>query len=172
MLEVHILAINLMSNFRYHHVQTICFLPPLFGSVYYIHNHSNVSLETLRTMFSGYPIVCTTPTMTEVCIECNKKDELRDFRDVVFDIFRMLLESGDERNNDKVFICITTLSIIADILLKQREDCILTRSKVKQINNFKEEIITSLKPRILNEAYLNHTFVYYFNEVRNKIVNL
>ena len=112
-----------MSNFRYEHIQTICFLPPLFGGVYYIHNHSTVSLETLRTMFTGCTILSTTPIMTKVCIECSINDELREYKNLVFDLFCLLLASRDKRNNDKVYIYIyTTLSYyIANILLSERE---------------------------------------------------
>ena len=51
-------------------------------------------------MFSGCPIRCATPPMTEVCINYTMNDELCQFKGVVFNIIRTLLESGDERNDD------------------------------------------------------------------------
>ena len=49
----------------------------------------------------------------------------------------------------------TTLSVIIDIMLNEKEFCLLTRSKVKQIEKVTEELVASVKHRILNEDYLN-----------------
>ena len=85
-----------------------------------MHNHSNVSIDTLKTIFSGYTIRYTTPPMTEVYISCAINDDLREFQGVVFKIFRRLLETENPGNEDKVFIYCTTLSIIIDIMLKEK----------------------------------------------------
>ena len=163
-----------MSTFRYHHVRTICFLPPIFGDdggIYYLHNRSNVSLDTLRIIFSGYTIRCTTPPMTEVMINCAMNEELRDYKRVIYYTFRSLLESGDTRNDDKVFIYCTALSVLIEIILKANE-MYTTRSKINKIKRITNRIIESVKPRILNEEYLNYKFCDWYEHVKLQMIDL
>ena len=133
-----------------------------------MHNHSNVSMDNLKTIFSGYTIRCTTPSMTEVCISCAINDDLRKFQGVVFKIFRGLLETENPGNEDKVFIYCTTLSIIIDIMLKEKY-LQLTRLKVKQINEIQKDLVENVKIRMLNEDYLNHKFVDWFKHVKDRL---
>ena len=134
-----------------------------------MHNRSKVSLDTLQNMFSDYPIRFTNPPMTEVCINYTMNDELCQFKGVVFNIIRTLLEAGNEINDDKVLTCCTMLSVVFDVVFNEKELCLQTRSKVKQIEKVTSELVASVKHRILNEDYLNHKSVDCFKNVKCRV---
>lgn len=160
-----------MPTFRHQHLKAICLLPSI-GSIvyrtYYIHEHSNVSLDTLRLIFEGHTLYITTPLMTEVFI-CSKIDkEVACYRNEIYFTIRLLLEAGDERNNDQEFIYCSILSVIVYEML--REQGRITRAKIKQVEEMRYNLINCyLKPRILSELYLNRKFLYCFQDIKSRV---
>ena len=91
-------------------------------------------------------------------INCEKNEELRKFKQVVYYMLCLLLEAGDTRNNDKAFIYCKTLSVLIKIILKANEMYLITQSKLNKIEKVTKEVIESVKAYILNEEYLNYKF--------------
>ena len=134
-----------MSRIR--NIQQVLFLPldsGLEDPTYLTHPQSRALIEDAKINFYLNDVCCTTSPMTETCSFSYFNRELNVYRSEINDCLRVLLEKGNEANNDDCnFVCKTVLLMLGKVMIREKiklfyfdcnrqETVVLTRCKVKQ----------------------------------------